>query len=155
MTNYEPAAFRTDRRHWRPTAAARRSPPLTPLRILLVEDNAVISALVGELLVELGHAVCYTARTEMDAIDAAARHVPDLMIVDAHLLMGNGIAAMAAILKVTAMPHIYMTGAARQVFPHQAIVLYKPFGTADLRAALERVGRRIIAATGGSAHAEP
>src|ERR1700733_2158625 len=100
------------------------------LRILLVEDDAVISALVADVLGELGHDVCGTARTELEAIDAAARHAPDLMIVDAYLQVGTGVSAMNAILRRTAMPHIFMTGGSRQITPPQAAVLYKPFGAA-------------------------
>ncbi len=107
------------------------------LRIVLVEDDAVISALVVELLAELGHDVCGTARTEREAIDSAERYAPDLMIVDAYLKVGSGVSAMDVILQRTAMPHIFMTGGSRKIIPSQATVLHKPFDTTDLTAALE------------------
>ena len=125
------------------------------LRILLVEDDAVISALVVQILDELGHDVCGTARTEAEAIDAAARHAPDLMIVDAYLRVGNGVSAMETILRRTAMPHFFMTGGLRQIIPPQATVLYKPFGRAGLKTALDRVAGQIAALPGSSAHAQP
>ncbi len=125
------------------------------LRILLVEDDAVISALIAQVLTELGHDVCGTARTEFEAIDAAARHAPDLMIVDAYLQAGSGVSAMDAILRRTAMPHIFITGGPRQIIPPQATVLYKPFGTVGLTAALESVAGQIAALGGGSAHPQP
>ena len=121
------------------------------LRILLVEDNAVISELVGDFLVELGHDVCGTARTEIEAIEAAARHAPDLMIVDAYLRAGNGIAAMDAILRRVAMPHIFITGGPRHIIPLQAAVLYKPFGAASLIAMLDKVAGQIKAYAESSA----
>ncbi len=123
------------------------------LRILLVEDDAVISALVAEVLAELGHDICGTARTELEAIDAAARHAPDLMIVDAYLKAGSGVSAMNAILRRTAMPHIFMTGGPRQIIPANATVLYKPFGRIGLTAALDSVARQIAAL--GAATATP
>lgn len=122
---------------------------------MLVEDDAVISALIADLLAELGHDVCGTARTELEAIDAAARHAPDLMIVDAYLRVGNGVSAMDAILRRTAMPHIFMTGGSRQIIPPQATVLHKPFGTAGLTAALAGIAGQIAALTEGPAHAKP
>ncbi len=125
------------------------------LRILLVEDDAVIGALVVEILAGLGHDVCATAKTESEAINAAARHVPDLMIVDAYLQAGSGVAAMDAILRHTAMPHIFMTGGPRQIIPPKATVLYKPFGTVQLTAALQSVAEQIAALRGGPAHAQP
>ena len=125
------------------------------LRILLVEDDAVISALVADVLAGLGHDVCGTARTESEAIEAAARHAPDLMIVDAYLKVGSGVSAMTAILRRAAMPHIFMTGGPRQIIPPQATVLFKPFGAASLTAALDSVAEQIAALAGGSAHAQP
>lgn len=110
---------------------------------MLVEDDANISALVVEILAELGHDICDTARTESQAIDAAERHAPELMIVDAYLQDGSGVSAMDTILRRIAMPHIFMTGGSRQVIPPQATVLYKPFSTALLTAALDRVGGQI------------
>lgn len=112
---------------------------MMPLRILLVEDDAVLSAVLAELLAECGHQVCGTATTEMAAVAVAAagRHAPDLMIVDAHLQAGSGVSAMRTILRHSAMPHIYMTGGSRQSIPAGAVVLYKPFGKTGLVAALE------------------
>ncbi len=110
---------------------------MMPLRILLVEDDAVISALLAELLAECGHHVCGTAATETEAVAAAARHAPDLMIVDAHLQSGSGVSAMETILRHSAMPHIFMTGGSRRSIPAGTVVLHKPFGKAALTAALE------------------
>ena len=118
---------------------------VTPIRILVVEDDAVISALVADLLAALGHDVCGTARTEAAAIDAAVRHRPDLIIIDANLRTGSGVSAMAAILHRTAMPHIFMTAGTRLNTSPGATVLNKPFGTAELTAALDRVASQIAA----------
>lgn len=118
---------------------------MTGLRIVLVEDNAQISALLAELLAALGHEVCATATTEVGAVTAAALHGPDLMIVDAHLKTGSGVSAMETILRLTAMPHFFITGGARRIFPAGAIVLLKPFGTVSLMAALDSVTRQSAA----------
>lgn len=112
------------------------------LRILLVDDDAMISALLAELLAECGHDVCGAAATEMEAIAAAAQHAPDLMIVDAQLRGGSGVLAMQAILLHADMPHIFMTGGLRQSIPAGAVVLQKPFGKASLLAAIECGARR-------------
>ena len=125
------------------------------LRILLVEDDVVISTLIVELLAEMGHDVCATARTELEAIAAAERHAPDLMIVDVVLHVGDGVTAMDAILRRTAMPHIFMTGGSRQSIPVGEAVLYKPFGAAGLTAALARVAWEIAALDSGVTHAQP
>jgi CheY-like chemotaxis protein len=87
------------------------------LRILLIEDDIVISAVLAELLAEMGHEVCGTAATELEAVAAAARHAPDLIIVDVNLQVGSGVTAMNAILRLTTMPHIFMTGGSRLSMP--------------------------------------
>ncbi len=124
------------------------------LRVLVVEDNAVISALIADVLADLGYDVCGTAETELEAIEAAARLSPDLMIVDVHLPLGNGLSAMDAILRVTAMPHIFMTGDSRRTLPANATVLIKPFGAVGLTAALETIVWQ-LQALGGAAHYDP
>jgi CheY-like chemotaxis protein len=116
------------------------------LRILLIEDDAVICMTLTELLAMLGHEVCGTAGTEVEAIAAAERHAPDLMIVDANLQMGSGVSAMNAILRLTAMPHIFMTGGSRLGIPVNATLLQKPFATAGLKMALEKVASQIAEA---------
>jgi DNA-binding response OmpR family regulator len=117
------------------------------LRILLVEDDGNISALIVELLADMGHDVCTIATTEREAVTAAERFSPDLMIVDVRLREGGGIPAMATILRRTAMPHIFMTGGSRQGIPHNAAVLQKPFGTTHLTAALASIASQIATAT--------
>ncbi len=122
------------------------------LRILLIEDDAVLSMVLAELLAALGHEVCGTAGTESEAIAAAARHAPDLMIVDANLQAGSGVSAMNAILRITAMPHIFMTGGSRLSIPANATMLHKPFGTEGLKAALDKVAWQIAEPAGGDTH---
>ncbi len=111
------------------------------LRILLVEDDAVLSRALAELLAVLGHEVCGTVTTEAEAIAAALRTLPDVMLVDANLQRGSGISAMSAILRQTAMPHIYMSGG-RLGTPANATVLHKPFDMAGLKGALDHVTAR-------------
>jgi DNA-binding response OmpR family regulator len=115
------------------------------LRILVVEDDANISGLIAELLAEIGHDVCAIARTEREAVAAAEAFAPDLMIVDITLRVGGGVAAMDAILRRTAMPHIFMTGGLSWGIPANSTVLYKPFGKIGLMSALNGIATRIAA----------
>lgn len=110
---------------------------MRPLRILVAEDDAVIGALLVEVLAGLGHVVCETVSSEQGAVVAAMRLLPDLMIIDVHLTPGSGVAAVATISLVRSIPHFFMTaGAAQAVDSHTT--LQKPFREADIVWAIER-----------------
>ncbi len=125
------------------------------IRILLVEDDTVISDLMCKLLAVFGHDVCGTAVTELEAVDAAGRHRPDLMIVDVYLRDGTGVSAMSTIHQRNAMPHIFMTGGGRHIVPKDAVLLQKPFGSVGLNEALQRVAWQIPPQAAGSAQLQP
>ena len=102
------------------------------LRVLLVDDDASIGALLTELLEGMGHVVCGLEASEAGAVKAALRDKPDLMIVDARLREGNGLAAVDAILRVTPIPHIVMSGERIPVGRASRVRLQKPFMYRDL-----------------------
>ena len=110
------------------------------LRILIAEDEAVIALLLEEVLVAMGHQICANVSTAQEAVEAAARSTPDLLVIDAGLGEGSGIEAVATISAVQPVAHIFMTGnvaAVRAACPH-ALILAKPFHEADLVAAIEQ-----------------
>ncbi len=109
------------------------------LRVLVVDDNAIIGMLLAEMLAEMGHDVCAVETTEAEAVAAAARCKPDLMIVDARLGDGSGVAAMRTILLTGPMPHLFISGAAVQADSPDAVVLQKPFHEWQLVRAMDRV----------------
>ena len=107
------------------------------LRILLVDDDAVIGTLLAAMVEDMGHSVCGIEATEAAAVAAATRDAPDLMIVDALLREGSGLAAMETILRTRAMPHILMSGT--RLRPRESgVILRKPFMYAELVDAIER-----------------
>ncbi len=110
---------------------------MTALRILLVEDDAGICTALAETLESLGHSVCATAASETEAVAAARRHLPDLMIVDIGLAMGSGVTAVEQILMAGPVPHFFMSG----VLPEHTVkgvpLLKKPFRAADLVLSIE------------------
>ena len=110
---------------------------MSALRILVVEDDANISALLTEMLETMGHLVCATAATEREAVAAASRCVPDLMIVDIGLALGSGVTAVASILQNGHVPHLFMSGVLPRYLAGDVPVLQKPFRTADLVRSIE------------------
>ena len=126
---------------------------MKPLRILLVEDDKLIGALLAEMLDDMGHSVCGVETTEAAAVSAALLQRPDLMIVDARLATGSGIAAIAEIFRTVSIPHIFVTGDRMAAGPTFALVLQKPFtqrtlahaiqNTVDLAGQLLRTGLQV------------
>ena len=110
------------------------------LKIIIVEDDVLIAMDMAALRLGLGYDVCATACTEAQAIAAAIRHRPDLMIVDGNLSQGSGPAAMARILAHIAVPYLYVTGdpiGIAELAP-DAVVLTKPFTLRELTDGIAR-----------------
>lgn len=112
---------------------------MKPLRVLVVEDDALIAMLLTELLAGMGHDVCATAATEADAVAAALRCEPDLMIVDAGLRGGSGVSAVERILRARPLAHLFISGDAQRVRASKpdAVVVRKPFRRAELARAID------------------
>jgi len=110
------------------------------LRVLVMEDDFMIGMLLAEMLEELGHQVCAIEATVSDAVIAAARHRPDLMIVDERLGDESGISAVEDITLGGPVPHLYVTGDISRVKALRpgAVVIQKPFSESDLTRAIER-----------------
>lgn len=110
------------------------------LRIMIVEDDALLAGILAELLAAMGHEVCATEATACGAAEAALRLRPDLMLVDVGLAEGDGPAAMAAVARDRAVAHVYMTGGAlaAEALAPGAVVLRKPFSERLLAQAIAR-----------------
>ena len=113
------------------------------LRVLIIEDEALIALLFEDMLAEMGHGVCGSVRTAQVAIAAAAQCHPDLIIADLHLQDGSGIDAIAEILKSGFTPHIFVSGDVldRAKLHPAAGILQKPFNDRQLTQAIESAVR--------------
>lgn len=111
------------------------------LRVMVVEDDVALAALFSEVLIDMGFDVCAVESTAEGAGAAAARCRPDLMIVDAQLSEGDGVAAVNEIRLSQPVPFLLVTGnpAGLHGLEPGALVLQKPFSEGDLANAIERV----------------
>jgi len=114
---------------------------MTTTQVLVVDDDAMLGLVLADMLTEMGLCVCGVETTESGAISAALRLKPDLMIIDAELSPGSGIAAMAAIGLQASIPHVFMSGGRVTGAPPDAVTLLKPFGEDSLASAIQRVMR--------------
>jgi len=107
---------------------------MIPLRVLVVEDDAAIGALLAEMLGQMGYDVCAVEATQASAVSAAARWHPDLMIVDIRLSEGSGVGAVDEIHRAGPVPHVFVSGdisGIRALRP-KAPMIQKPYREADL-----------------------
>ena len=119
--------------------------PATPKpRILVVEDEAIVSADIQDRLISLGYAVAGTAQSADEAVQKAADLQPDLVLMDI-MLDGDsrGTDAAHRIRAELHLPVIYLTAnsndttflRARDTEPFGFIL--KPFDEATLRVNIE------------------
>lgn len=109
-------------------------------RVLVVEDDALLGMALAETLSDMGYVVCGIEASGVDAVAAAAREKPDLLIVDAHLTDSSGPLAVAEILRSGFIPHLFVTGdyyTARSL-KLTSVVIEKPFQDRDLAQAIGR-----------------
>lgn len=106
---------------------------------MIVEDEPLIALLLADMLTAMGHEVCASERTEAGAIAAALRLPPELMVVDASLHEGNGVAAVEKILRNGFIAHIFMSAdqLIQERLHPRAVSIRKPFFEADLIRAIE------------------
>jgi len=111
------------------------------VRVLVIEDEAVIALDVADIVRNAGHEVVGIAATEKAAIDLAKKHSPHLVLADVQLRgADSGITAVKEIMQAMTVPVIFVTGyperllTGTQVEP--AFVISKPFDPDLLRAAI-------------------
>src|SRR5262245_8302181 len=59
------------------------------MRVLIVEDEAIIALHLATLVAELGYEVCATAGSAGAAIELAILHNPDVVLMDIRLARGS------------------------------------------------------------------
>jgi CheY-like chemotaxis protein len=112
-------------------------------RILVVEDEAIVTADLRSKLERLGYIVCAVAFSGEDAIRQADETTPDLVLMDVRL-QGNmtGFEAAARIRKLRDVPVVYIT-AHTGIFedavavPEKLLFVAKPFLPGELKRVLE------------------
>ena len=113
---------------------------MSALRVMVVEDDAMIGMLLAEMLAGMGHEVCAIETTEADAVTAAARCRPDLMIVDVRLGDGSGVNAVTEIHRTAPVPHVFVSGDITEVkaLRPNALIIQKPYRESDLARVIRR-----------------
>jgi CheY-like chemotaxis protein len=114
---------------------------LTNLKVLVVEDEALVSMLVEDMLGDLGCVVVGPAAEIEEALKLANDAEIDAALLDVNL-GGRPIFPVADALKARGVPFAFASGygeAGLSEGHRGALVLQKPFREADLRRVLEEL----------------
>ena len=121
--------------------ARRELQRVASVRVLVIEDEAVIALDVADIVRNAGHEVVGIAATEKAAVDLAKKHSPHLVLADIQLRgSDSGISAVREILQAMTVPVIFVTGYPERLLTgtqlEPAFVISKPFDPDLLRAAI-------------------
>jgi len=121
--------------------ARRELQRVASVRVLVIEDEAVIALDVADIVRNAGHEVVGIAATEKAAVEMAKKHSPHLVLADIQLRgSDSGITAVKEILRAVSVPVIFVTGYPERLLTgtqlEPAFVISKPFDPDLLRAAI-------------------
>jgi len=113
-------------------------------KILLVEDDEIISRVAVWRLQKLGYEVCGTVTNSADAVKMAKEHPPDLILMDIKISgPTDGITTAKMLKTITPAPLVYLTSQSDDEVIRQAAetqpagFISKPFEDKDLKIAIE------------------
>lgn len=109
------------------------------LRVLVVEDDAVISMLIEDMLDELGHVIDASVARLATAFELLDSLHFDVAILDINI-HGEPVFPLAQRLSTLGKPMIFSTGYGQAGLPaefEKCPVLAKPYSLADLKRVLE------------------
>jgi CheY-like chemotaxis protein len=112
----------------------------TPLSVLIVEDEPLISMMLEDFVETLGHQVAGTADCVSDALEKVASGGFDVAILDVHLRGGEASWPVADALSDRGAPFLLATGGHVEPPPERhrgATLLPKPFTIDGVKSALE------------------
>lgn len=123
--------------------ASREIEKQTTTRILIIEDEPIISLDLEAIVQELGHEVTQIAATRREAVIAARGDRPGLVLADIQLADGSsGIDAVTEILNEFQVPVIFVTAYPERLLtgerPEPTFLITKPFQRNTVKAAISQ-----------------
>ena len=112
-------------------------------RVLIIEDEPLISMDLAEITESLGHEVTTIARTAAQAVGAAGSDQPGLVLADIQLADGSsGLDAVRDILAMYEVPVIFITSFPERLLtgkrPEPTFLITKPYDPNAVKAAISQ-----------------
>jgi DNA-directed RNA polymerase specialized sigma24 family protein len=107
--------------------------------VVIIEDEPLIALELERIVTDLGHRVVKIARTERQAVEAAKRAKPGLILADIQLADGSsGLEAVNKILRTFSVPVIFVTAYPQRLLtgtrPEPTFLITKPFHPDNIKA---------------------
>src|SRR5690606_26832036 len=77
---------------------------MRPIRVLVVDDSALMRQMISRILTEAGMEVVGTARDGIEALEKAAELNPDVMTLDVEMPRMDGLTALRMLMSQRPMP---------------------------------------------------
>lgn len=111
--------------------------------VVIIEDEPLIALDLERLVTDLGHRVVKIARTERQAVEAAKRARPGLILADIQLADGSsGLDAVNEILRTFSVPVIFVTAYPQRLLtgtrPEPTFLITKPFHPDNVKATISQ-----------------
>lgn len=138
---------------------------MRPIRVLVVDDSALMRQMISRILTEAGMEVVGTARDGIQALEKAAELNPDVMTLDVEMPRMDGLTALRMLMSQRPMPVVMLSSLTQQQAPAavEALslgavdVVGKPGGTIslNLRDVADEIVRKVQAAAAAKVAAAP
>jgi DNA-directed RNA polymerase specialized sigma24 family protein len=111
--------------------------------VVIIEDEPLIALDLERLVTDLGHRVVKIARTEKQAVEAALRAKPGLILADIQLADGSsGLDAVNEILTTFSVPVVFVTAYPQRLLtgtrPEPTFLIAKPFHPDNVKAVISQ-----------------
>jgi two-component system, response regulator PdtaR len=142
-SNPDVADCRPSRQNVVMTGSTTEADALTPRRVLIAEDEALIRMDLAEMLREEGYDIVGEAGDGQEAVELAEQLNPDLVIMDVKMPRRDGIDAASEIASKRIAPIVVLTAFSQRDLVERArdagamAYLVKPFTISDLIPAIE------------------
>ena len=113
------------------------------MKVLIIEDEPIISLDLQSIVREMGHKVIATATTRDEAVREARRTSPELVLADIKLAdVSSGIDAVRQILSEVEVPIVFITAYPERLLtgerPEPTFLVTKPFVPETVRVAISQ-----------------
>jgi CheY-like chemotaxis protein len=125
-----------------PSARDKKPAGFEIYSVVVADDDRTMAELLATNLRRLGHRVVGVGWNGKEAVDLVAKTRPDVLVMDIHMPILDGLQAAREILTKHPLPIVMSTGMSDAVSLHNAVdlnlisYLVKPFSPAQLKVAI-------------------